>query len=54
MRGTGMLARKKESQAGNTTHPFEGHICDSIFNTRLSSWHNIDLKWENRFHEPVI
>lgn len=54
MRGAGMLARKKETQAGNTTHPFGGHICDSIFNTRLSSWNNLVLKWENRFHEPVI
>lgn len=54
MRGPGMLARKKETQAGNTTHPFGGHICDSILNTRLSSWNNIVLNWENGIHEPVI
>lgn len=54
MRGPGMLARKKGSQGRNTTHRFGGHICDSIFNTRLSSRNNIVPKWENGVHEPVI
>lgn len=50
MRGRGVLARRKGKQAGNTAHSFGGHICDYIFNTRLSSWNDFVLKWEKSIH----
>lgn len=46
---------EKEKQAENIAHhSFGGPICDSIFNTRLSSWNDLVLKWEKRIQKPVI